>query len=322
MPLRELTSILLGGFLATAVLARPAEQSGNKTFSLEPDTHGHVLKTPEGKTVFRYMTKKPAETNLTANSVCCLYPVYTPGGTRAVDFAPGDHRHHRGVFLAWHALTVGEKRADFWGWGSWAPTEDRVIENRRVELSQADGEQALLQVHNEWMIGEQVAIDEHTAITARRVEDVYVIDLDFQLTPRENVTLDQTAFGGFCVKGRQGKERVYIDPDGPVELPNPHHLKPESNWPAKSWYDYVVTLDEGRKIGVAVVDHPENPASPWHNLKPIAMVNPCIVAPGEVEIKKGKTLRLRYRLVVHDGPPPHALLEKLSSRIPSHRRQR
>lgn len=313
MPLRELTSILLGGFLATAVLARPAEQSGNETFSLEPDAHGYVLKTPEGKTVFRYMTKKPAETNLTANSVCCLYPVHTPNGERVVDFAPGDHRHHRGVFLAWHALTVGEKRADFWGWGSWAPTEDRVIENRGVELSQADGDKAVLKVHNEWMIGEQVAIDEQTAITTRRVEGVYVIDLDFQLTPRADVTLDQSAFGGFCVKGRQGGEGVYVAPDGPVERPNPHHLKPESNWPAAPWYDYVVTLDEGRTVGIAVVDHPENPTSLWHNLKPIAMVNPCIVAPGEVTIKEGETLRPRYRLVVHDGPAPAALLKKLSS---------
>ena len=86
-------------------------------------------KTPGGRAVFRYMTKKPAETNLTANSVCCLYPVYTPSGEAAVDFAPGDHRHHRGVFLAWHA-TKGKKPADFWGWGEFAPTENRVIENR------------------------------------------------------------------------------------------------------------------------------------------------------------------------------------------------
>jgi len=42
------------------------------------------------------------------------------------------------------------------------------------------------------------------------------------------------------------------------------------------------------------------------------MVNPCIVAPGPVEIDQGKTLRLRYRLVVHDGPAPLPALKELS----------
>ena len=54
--------------------------------------------------------------------------------------------------------------------------------------------------------------------------------------------------------------------------------------------------------------------STWHNLTPIAMVNPCIVAPGPVTIKKGQTLRLRYGLVVHDGPVDLELLSKVSKR--------
>jgi hypothetical protein len=95
-------------------------------------------------------------------------------------------------------------------------------------------------------------------------------------------------------------------------LADPHHLKPESDWPAKPWYDYVIQLTTGETIGVAVIDHPDNPPSLWHNLKPIAMVNPCIVAPGPVTIDSGKVLRLRYRVVVHDGPPPMDLLARLT----------
>ena len=67
-----------------------------------------------------------------------------------------------------------------------------------------------------------------------------------------------------------------------------------------------------RRIGVAVIGHRENPPSTWHNLRPIAMVNPCIVAPGPVTIKKGEPLTLRYRLVVHDGPTPVGLLNELT----------
>lgn len=280
-------------------------------YTLVPDEHGMVLKTPDGRTVFSYMTKKPAETNLTANSVCCLYPVNTPSGERAVDFAPGDHRHHRGVFLAWHS-TKGKVKADFWGWGSFAPTEGRVIKNCCVELAKADATHAELEIRNDWMVKDEVMIKETLSLNVCEQQGVFVIGMRFQLTPTVDVTLDQTAFGGLCIKGRKEGKALYTSPAGKVDLPNPHHLKPETDWPSADWYDYTIKLESGKTVGVAVLDHPDNPPTTWHNLHPIAMVNPCIVAQGAVTIKKGEPLELRYRLVVHDGPPPMKVLKKLN----------
>jgi hypothetical protein len=289
-----------------------AAESSKAAYSVMLDEHGVVLKTPDGRTVLRYMTSKPADTNLTANSVCCLYPVYTPKGVRAVDFAPGDHRHHRGIFLAWHASTCGDQRADFWGWGEWASTENRVILPREVKLTEADQQHAVLQVQNDWMIGDQPVIAETTTITVREQDGVFVIDEDFHLAAKTDIELDHTAFGGFCVKGRKEGEAAYFSPEGRVELPEPHHLKPETDWPSKPWYDYVIQLTTGETVGVAVIDHRDNPPSLWHNLKPIAMVNPCIVAAGAFKIAQGDVLRLQYRVVVHDGPPPMEILGRLS----------
>jgi hypothetical protein len=237
--------------------------------------------------------------------------LFTPSGTRVVDFAPGDHRHHRGVFLAWHATSCGAQRADFWGWGKFAPTENRVIRNQTVKTDLSDTT-AIVHVVNHWMIGEKTAMVENLTITAREQQSAFVIDLDFQFSPQVDVTLNQTAFGGFCVKGRKDGKPTYFNPAGKVVLPNPHHLKPETDWPAADWYDYVVELDDGKTIGIAVFDHPENPPSVWHNLEPIAMVNPCIVAPGDVALKKDKPFRLRYRLVAHDSQPPLELLGRLN----------
>jgi hypothetical protein len=281
-------------------------------FTLAPDEHGMVLRTPDGRTVFRYMTKKPADSKLTANSVCCLYPVKTPSGEDVVEFAPSDHPHHRGVFLAWHAIQ-GKKAADFWGWGEFAPTKDRVIQNRSVKmLDKPDAKRASIMVRNDWIAEGEVMIEESTIIAAREAQGAFVIDFDFRLTPTSDTTLRQTAFSGFCVKSRKDGKVAYFNPDGKVKLPAPHHLKPETDWPAADWYGYVVELAGGKTIGVAVLDHPGNPPTLWHNLAPIAMVNPCIVAPGPVTMKQGQTLRLRYRLVPHDGPTPKELLTKLT----------
>lgn len=300
--------ILAFCLLWVAVFAQTGA-GAEKIFTLTPDEHGMVLKTPGGKTVFRYMTKKPADSALTANSVCCLYPVNTPSGESMVDFAPNDHPHHRGVFLAWHS-TEGTKKADFWGWGSWAPTEDRLIENRGVKLVEADDTHAVLAVENAWTVEGKTMIDEATTITARQADGVYLIDLAYKLTPTVDVTLDHTAFGGFCVKARKDGKAEYRGPGGVVTLPAPHHLKPETDWPAADWYDYTTELGSGRSIGIAIVDHPDNPATTWHNLATISMVNPCIVSSGAVELKAGKPLALRYRLVVHDGPTPTNLLNR------------
>jgi hypothetical protein len=295
--------------------ASQAKQNPQQTFTLIPDPHGKILKAPDGRTVFRYMTKKPAETKLTANSVCCLYPLNTPSGERVVDFAPSDHPHHRGVFLALHSITAEKdnKKADFWGWGAWAPTEGRRIKNSSVKLLKADSEHAILEVCNDWLVGNRKMIDEITFIVARRDNSAYVVDLNYHLTPAMDITLDKTAFGGFCAKARKDGKGAYYSPDGLVELPNPHHLKPETDWPAADWYDYTMKLNSDKTVGIAILDHPANPPSTWHNLSPIAMVNPCIVAPGPIRINKGQTLQLRYRLVIHDGPTPVKLLKRLTN---------
>ena len=296
-------------FVFSSAISMAAEPS----FTLTPDEHGMVLKTPDGRVVFGYMTKKPADSKLTANSVCCLFPVNTPSGERAVDFAPSDHPHHRGVFLAWHS-TKGRQKADFWGWGEWAPTEGRVIRNREVKLVRADHRFAVVQVRNDWMNQDKVMIREESVIFATQRENAYLIGIRFKLTPMVDVTLDQTAFGGFCAKTRKDGKAVYSDSKGPVKLPDPHHLKPETNWPAAKWYDRTIELDSGKTIGLAVIDRPGNPPTTWHNLPPIAMVNPCIVAPGPVTIKKDETLVLSYAMVVHDGPVPVKLINEFAER--------
>jgi hypothetical protein len=311
------------GPCATAGAAEPA-------FTLGPDVHGVVLKTPDGRVVFRYMTKKPERTNLAANSVCCFHPLNTPSGERVTDLAPGDHHHHRGVFLAWHTSEFWEeadfsalgptaptkgwniRRGDFWGWGQFAPTDGVVITNRDVKLVKADAEHAELVIQNAWTIQGQTMMDEINSVEVRQQKGVYLVDLDYRLMPVFDLTLNQTAFGGFCVRARNDGDSYYATKEGKVELPDPHYSVPELNWPKTDWSDFTIKLQSGKTVGVTVIDHPKNPPSTWHNPRYVWMINPCIVANGPVQVKAGAVLMLRYRLVVHDGPTPVELLEELA----------
>ncbi len=317
----------------TGLACLAAAQGGSMSAAactLETEAYGKTLKTADGRTVYRYMTKKPEKTNLAANSVCCFHPLNTPSGERLTDLAPGDHHHHRGVFLAWHTMEFRSKadftafgplgptrgfnvnRGDFWGWGQYAPTAGRVIENREVRLVKGEARAAEVAIRNAWTIQGQEMIEEQTRAEVREQGPAYVLDLTYRLTPATDLVLNHTAFGGFCVRARNDGESYYADARGKITLPDPHYSVPELNWPAADWYDFTITLKSGKTIGCAVIDHPRNPLATWHNPRYVWMINPCIVAQKAVMVKGGQPLVLRYRVVVHDGATDRGMLEELA----------
>ena len=302
-----------------------------RSFELQSGPAGKTLTSSDGRTALTYLTVKPEGSNLRANSACCFHPVNTPSGERLTDLAPGDHVHHRGIFLAWHSMEFKRRadfsrmgptapthgfdisRADFWGWGEFAPTEGRVIRNRDVRLVNAGDASAELAIQNDWTIRETRFVDENTRAVWRQRPDANVLDLTYTLTPDREMTLNQTAFGGFCVRARNDGESWYESPSGKVTLPDPHYSAADLNWPAADWYAYVIALRSGKTIGCAVVDHPGNPAATWHNPRYVWMINPCIVARAPLTVPGGRPLTLRYRVIVFDGPLPGALVRDLSA---------
>jgi hypothetical protein len=265
-----------------------------------------VAVTADGKDAVRYQLKKPADSKLAVESACYFHPLTTPAGVVVTDVAPGDHKHHRGVFLAWFEMH-GKKDADFWGWGQYAPVKDRVIVNTSAK---AQGE--TISAENEWRAEGEVLLKERVAATVKTAGALRILDLTYTLTVDADLKLPQRAFSGFCARLRKDGKATAESPEGEVKLPAPHHMKPESDWPAQPWYGYQIALPEGAIVGCAVIDHPKNPKSLWHNSAPIRMLNPCIVAPGEVTLRAGEPLVLRYKVVAWDGALPREQLNTLS----------
>jgi hypothetical protein len=266
------------------------------------------------KEVFRYQLQRPPDVALPVDSGAYFHPVMTPGGVVVTDVAPADHKHHRGIFLAWVEMH-GKKDADFWGWGEHAPIKGRRIVNRGVFDGPPNQELvASFTVQNAWMADDARLAGEITEVVAYPMPSAKanVIDVMYQIQPDADLTLSRWAFSGFCVRTRgDGKVTAY-SPAGEVKLPNPSHLKPESDWPDAPWYAYVLRFDDGKVAGVAVINHPDNPPTLWHNHRDIRMLNPCIVAPAEVKLKAGNSLRLRYRVVAFDEEMPTEALNRLA----------
>jgi hypothetical protein len=253
-----------------------------------------------------YQLKKPADSKLSVESACYFHPLTTPSGAVVTDVAPGDHKHHRGIFLAWFDMK-GKKDADFWGWGQYAPVKDRVIVNRGVKKGDAT-----TVVENHWMAEGETLLKETLTFGHRLDGAASVLDLTYVLAADADVKIAKGAFSGFCLRMRKDGKATAESPEGEVKRPAPHHLKPESDWPAQPWYGYQITLPDGAQLGGAVLDHPKNPPALWHNSAPIRMINPCITAPADVVIKAGEPLTLRYRVVAWDGAIPREQLSSLS----------
>lgn len=312
MTRRAFLSMSGAAALSTSLRGQP------RAYTLVRDAAGHTLKDPDGRVVLGYLTSKPADVPLEGNSACCIHPLNTLGGERATDIAPPDHRNHRGIFFAWHDVSFARKaetlRGDFWGWGQFAPKEDRAIVNRDVRLMSADAKTAEIAVRNEWKIGKEVVMREGTSIRAGEEQGSRVLDLIYRFTSDYDVTLNRMAFTGFCFRCRKDGPYFFSDSKGEVTLPNSGPTTPESDWPARDWYSHTVTLDGSKTIASAVLDHPGNPPSAWHGARSVSFLNPCIAAPAAVNIPAGRALTLRYRAVVHDGKFPDGYLDRMATR--------
>jgi hypothetical protein len=168
-------------------------------------------------------------------------------------------------------------------------------------------------VKNDWTAEGETLVAEDTRGTLRLEGPATVLDLEISLAADADLRLAKGAFSGFCLRARKDGTATMESPSGPVALKPPHHLKPETNWPGAPWYAVAMTLPDGTRAGAAVIDHPRNPPATWHNPASIRMLNPCITAPGDVGLKAGVPLVLRYRCVAWDGPLDRDFLDRLAS---------
>jgi hypothetical protein len=312
---------------AQGAAASPSETSD--VYALRPVTDGVQMRTPDGRVMFEYLTRKPAGASLTGPSAACFHPFNTPSGERVTALGPDDHPHHRGVYLAWHDSEFREPitprgetsalfgwnitKADFWGWGVYAPSDGRVIQTTDVRLVSADANRAQIEIRNDWNVGRRKMLDEVTSAIASERNGVFLMDLTFRLTPVADYQLNKQSFSGFNFQARKDGESHFTNSAGEVQLRDPHYSVPELNWPPSPWYGYVIATNEGKTVGAVVIDHPSNPPSTWHNSRSLWMLNPVIAALHPYTIRAGETLTLRYRVITHDGPTPTAVVDALST---------
>ena len=307
---------LLLCMLTAAVLV--AADDSNPTIELTRRGGDRILVQVDGQPFTEYRPGGKADGG---GHLPYLYPVYGPGGqamTRnwPMSEAEGeerDHPHHRSLWFAHGAVgpADGTKRHDFWtGRDGASIVHEEILEAK-------SGAVGVLRTANSWVApgGDEVLREERTmSFRAGASPDGpawWAIDFDVRLQAgNAAVVLGDTKEGTMAIRVAPTLRHQGEHAAGAMR--NSEGVEGAAVWGKRAaWVHYSGPVD-GEPVGIAIFDHPENFRHPtwWHaRAYGLFAANPFGVhdferaerGTGEWTIPAGRELRLRYRLLFHNG---------------------
>lgn len=228
-----------------------------------------------------------------------------------------DHQHQRGLWFG-HEKVNG---LDFWNNEAsyTTPKRGRIVLKKlgKVAGGKTDGSIAAAfdwtSLDGEWLLRESRIMTFYADPSLR------TIDFDITLTAAQKVIFGDAKDGVFGIRLRPGLQ----EDTGSGHISNAEGGAAEKEtWGKPSnWCDYSGEIN-GEKVGVAILDHPGNPRHPvrWHvRAYGLFAANPFGLSAftndksqnGEMTLEPGKSLRFRYRVIVHPGDAKSADLAGL-----------
>jgi len=142
-------------------------------------------------------------------------------------------------------------------------------------------------------------------------DGAFTIDWDGTFTAQRDCVLDRTpmpgepkgqangGYAGLALRLAKFDARDAATEAGPVTW-NEH----DRTRPRAAGFEYGGLLG-GREVGVAILDHPDNPGAPsaWYAVRNASMTfcNAAVLAPAPRRLAAGERFTLRYRVCVHPG---------------------
>ena len=247
-----------------------------------------------------------------------LYPVMGPSGLPVTRHWPMEHRegeardhpHHRSLWYA-HGEINGH---DFWSESSRAGTTRHLYFKKIVSRPEVG---RIVSV-NELVArnGALVATDTRTITIHNRPDTERILDFDITIHASHGaLTLGDTKEGSMAIRltptmrlrGEVGQGRIL----------NSRGLADGATWGERAeWVDYYGPV-QGRTVGVAIFDHPDNPRHPtWWHVRDYGLfaANPFGIhdferrekGAGDYRIGAGDSGTWRYRFYMHLGDPEAA----------------
>lgn len=234
-----------------------------------------------------------------------FYPVAGPRSGQSVTTESSEpYPHHHSLFFGSDHVNGGNYWQDALSRGQIVPQETRVVRARgdEVEIAQT----------SLWSRpgAESPFRDDRRIRVSAPSPDLHLIDFDVTLTALIDVRIRKTNHSLFAARMAPA---LSVDSGG--TLVNAHGARGAEGTfgqPAP-WADFWGTRG-GVVEGLAILNHPSNPWSPppWFT-RDYGFFSPTPFnwLESDLELPRGSTLRLRYRVVVHGGDTEQARIESL-----------
>jgi hypothetical protein len=225
-----------------------------------------------------------------------FYPVNGPSKASVTSMRNANYPHHSSLFFGCDRVNGG----NYWQEG----LERGQIVPLRADIIETGGEKVVIENENIWKRpGAMAPIKDFRTITVTAPsDDMYQIDFEITMEMLLDVTIQKTNHSLFS--GR-------MDPDLAVTnggtMINAEGETGEKGTFGKrsAWMDYYGKR-MGKTEGMAIIQHPSNEwfPSPWFTrdygfFSPTPMYWPKNEK--TTDLKKGDTIKLRYRVLVHTG---------------------
>ncbi len=249
-----------------------------------------------------------------------LHPLRAPSGTyvtrmwpmekvaEEAGIAKPDHQHQRGLWFA-HEKVNG---LDFWNNEASYTTPNRgKIVLAKLDETSSGKDRGVIAATFDWtdLAGNKL-LTESRRMTFYADPKLRMVDFDITLTAAAAaVTFGDAKDGAFGIRMRP----VLQEAGGTGHITNADGLAGEKQlWGKPSnWCDYSGEVN-GENVGITILDHPENPGHPvrWHARGyGLFAANPFALAAftgdkaqdGSLTVAPGRSVRFRYRVIIHEG---------------------
>ena len=216
--------------------------------------------------------------------------------------------HHRGLWLACDPLNGG----DYW---SDKPLDTGHIRSVGLKLGDATPTTAVITDRCEWVRKDAPSPwhDERKFVVTVPGERLWFLDCEFKLTALEDVAIQGAKHSFFAMRAASDISPTY----GGVLMNSKGRTGAKGTYRRKAaWCGFHGKRAARPDVveGMAIMDHPDNPWSPcrwftrdYGHLSP----SPFNWLRKPWRLAKGKSIELKYRVVLHAGNPKEAGLEEI-----------
>ena len=232
-------------------------------------------------------------------------PLNLPDGSAITDFRPASHLLHRGLFLAWHQVIIGNRSVgNLWGLEN-IKVNVKKVKFKKIDQTKGQFETLAFWQSTLWEKGKSFLEESTRYVFHAQKENYNVIKMEISLKALTDSvyiggSTDSKGYGGLSLRMKLPADLKFFSSGGEVTPLNDYQVE------AGSYMNIFGTLtDDNKQGGILFYVVPDNHKSPqpWilRNRAMSSMQNPVFPGRTPTLIPKGKPIILTYYLVLYTG---------------------